>query len=305
VKKKVLALWLFLALLFPLGTAAQNETLANVLVDLWPEFDRPTMLVIYHLTLSPQTSLPFQMELRIPASVGAPHAVAAKQPDGSLVNIPYQQKAENEWTRIVFQATSPEIQFEYYDPNLVKTGNQRSFRYTWPGDYAVQAFSLDIQQPNNANNMQVIPNMATPQEGSDGLTYYHVNVGSLSSGQVFEIRLQYQKPNDELSVSNMKVAPSAPLDDSTPGSMSLPSLLPWILGFFGLALIVGGGVWYWQSGRQTARPVGEERSRHRPRGASTVSEAEEQGNIYCHECGKRASPGDRFCRACGAPLRIN
>jgi uncharacterized OB-fold protein len=35
--------------------------------------------------------------------------------------------------------------------------------------------------------------------------------------------------------------------------------------------------------------------------AGVVPTAEEY--VYCSQCGKRATPGDRFCRTCGSELR--
>jgi hypothetical protein len=78
--------------------------------------------------------------------------------------------------------------------------------------------------------------------------------------------------------------------------------LPWILGILGVALIVGGGLWYWQSGKQSAT----DKSRRRRRTARLkVSDETAAGDeVYCQNCGKRASVGDRFCRTCGTKLRI-
>lgn len=304
-KKPIVLLVIFL-LLLPLGAYAQNEPeMASVLVDLWPEYDQPSMLVIYHLTISPQSNLPLEVQLRIPSDAGAPHAVAVRQPDGSLISVPYTMKVEGDWTRIIFQATAPEVQIEFYDPNLVINGSERSYEYTWPGDYSVGSFAIEVQRPAGAEGLQVKPGMIGAKQGSDGLTYYNMNVGSLSKGQEFKITLTYSKESDVLSVSNLPVEPSAPLEGSTPVSASLASLLPWILGFLGLVLIIGGGIWYWQSGRQKSLPRKENRKRRRSASPTVTSDDSEASFIYCHQCGKRASSGDRFCRTCGTPLRIN
>lgn len=291
--------------MMPFNVTAQNEPeMDSVMVDLWPEFDRPSMLVIFHLTVSPQTKLPLQVELRIPTDAGAPHAVAVKQPDGSLITVPYTLKAEGEWTRVIFQATTPDVQLEYYDPNLVMDEADRTYVYTWPGDYPVGSFGIEVQRPAGAEGMQIKPGMVGARQGSDGLTYYSMNVGSLSKGQEFEITITYTKTNDELSINSMPVEPSAPLEGSTPVSASLTSLLPWIIGILGLTLIVGGGIWYWQSGRQKTQPTKPRRSRKKTPAHPVTDDNSGTGFTYCAQCGKRASAGDRFCRACGTPLKI-
>jgi hypothetical protein len=303
-KRIGLLILIFLFLIVPVGVFAQSDAaLASVLVELWPEYDRPSMLVINHIFLSSTIPLPYKMSLRIPAAAGDLHAVAARQNDGVLVTIPFEKTTEKDWTVISFQATSVEIQLEYYDTSIQLQGNSRSFIYTWPGDFSVGELSLDVQQPVDAQNLQIIPGMATPQVREDGLTYYHTVVGPLTKGQSFEIKVQYQKSTDTLSVSDLPVAPSAPLDASTTGAISISSVLPWALGLIGLALMIGGGVWYWRSGHQKAQPEKRTRSRKSSGRPVNVANEDEVGRIYCPQCGKRASDGDRFCRVCGAPLR--
>ena len=287
-----------------LAQAQQDITLSVVKVDLWPEFDRPTMLVIYHITLPDQAILPATISLSIPTAAGTPNAVAIKQPDGALITIPYTQEADGDWSRLVFQATAAEVQVEYYDPGLQKSGDQRHYEYTWPGDYAVEAFDIEVQQPTGATEMRFKPGTVTARQGDDNLTYYRMNVGPLNAGQQFQITVDYKKSTDELSASSVPVEPSGPLNDPNSGIASMPSILPWFLGGVGLLLIVGGGVWYWVTGRQKTRPQREPHRRRKPAEIQTADNTA-GSNIYCHQCGKRASTGDRFCRTCGTELRIS
>jgi len=304
--KKLCILILSLALLFvPVLTRAQQSlTLATVEVDLWPEFDRPTMLVIYHITLPAQASLPASMSLRIPSSVGTPNAVAVKQADSALITVPFTQEADGDWSRLVFQATTNEVQIEYYDPGLQKSADQRHFEYTWPGDYAVEAFNIEVQQPKGATEMQFKPGSVTARQGDDDLKYYRMDVGALTLNQQFQITLDYKKTTDQLSASSLPVEPSGPLNDPNSGIASMSTILPWFLGGVGLLLIVGGGVWYWQSGRQRERTPRGTHRRNKPT-ESQPTDNTAGSNIYCHQCGKRAAVGDRFCRVCGTELRIS
>jgi hypothetical protein len=304
-KKMFLAVMLFLMCALPVAAGAQEELkFSDVEVSLWPEYDRPAMLVIYHLTLPAQVSLPVEVSFRIPAAAGSPNAVAGSAPDGSLINIPYTTEKEGDWLRVNFQATSPDLQIEYYDPSLVKEGATRRFDYIWPVDYAADAFSVEVQQPVGASQMHIEPGMVSSQEGKDGLTYYSAEVGALPQGKPVTIAIDYQKANDDLSAGNAPVEPTGPLDDTTRGRSSMMSALPWVLGLVGLLLIVGGGAWYWFSGRQKPQSGKKHRSRRSKTASQGVSGGVESGQVYCHQCGKRAGAGDRFCRACGAALRI-
>lgn len=302
--KKLILLTLLVGFLIPVNSSAQTQpSFASLTVDLWPEFDRPSMLVMHMVTISPQVKLPAEIRLRIPASAGAPNAVANCQPDGSCFNAPYDQQPDGNWSILTFQATSPDLRVEYYDSQLIKDGAKRSYEFAWPGDYAVENFLIRVQQPVGAENMLVKPGTFSIITADDGFVYHTLDVGPVPAGQTIEIAISYDKTTDELSNSSMPVESSEPLSGETAGRTSFASALPIALGLVGLALIIGGGVWYWRSGRQKPQPAHARRSRRRaPSTQDTGGIAE--GNVYCHQCGKRAAPGDRFCRTCGTQLRI-
>lgn len=288
----------------PAVYAQEGLTLSNLEIDLWPEYDRPAVLVIYRVQLPASTSLPAELTLRIPASVGEPHAVAAKEPDGSLVNLAFERVVNGEWAEISLIATMPELQLEYYDPGIIRDGASRNFQFRWPGDYPVDSLQILVQQPLDATNMSTSPALGTQVTGGDGLVYHSADIGELKAGQQFDFSLAYDKATDNLSTANLQVQPSAPLAESTTGwRSSLTAALPWGLLVIGVVLLVGGGVWYWQSGKHKEKTPQPRRRRKPAAQQSATGPAEE--HIYCHSCGKRADPGDRFCRACGTPLRTN
>jgi hypothetical protein len=306
--KRLLPFLLTLVLLAPAFTpvAAQAQipvSLDAVEIDLWPEYDKPGVLVIFRLTLSPLTALPTDISIRIPAAVGKPFAVAGRQADGSLFNIPYTPQVSGVWTSINFTPDVSELQIEYYDPALQIEGQHRQFTFLWPGDYAVGDLSIQIQQPFDASAMLISPSFGAGIVGGDGLTYYNRDVGQLNAGQTIEIALEYDKASSTFTAQTMPVQPSGDIPEDEGGSFQVSqSTLLVIAGLVGTALIVGGVVWYLRSGQQTKASA--TRQRHTPAAArQSQSNQAGEGDIYCHKCGKRAQPGDRFCRSCGTELR--
>jgi hypothetical protein len=303
-RKWVLPLLLIFFMLLPIGVHAQDLiTLSSLQIQIWPEYDKPTVLVIYNLTLSDTTSLPTSVSLPIPIDAGEPNAVAARQVDGSLYSIDYNRTVAGEWAMINFTATTPDIQLEYYDPGLTKEGTARHFQYAWPGAYAVSQLTIQVQQPLGATEMRISPSLGAGATGSDNLTYFTQNIGAITADQTINITVDYQKSTDILSAENLAVQPSAAIPQSAAPDLNFSSWLPWILGIVGAGLIIGSIVWFWQTGRQ--RPVTQTRRR---RSRSAVSEPEvdpssAEAAVYCSQCGKRASPGDQFCRSCGTQIR--
>jgi hypothetical protein len=282
------------------GAQAQAPvSLAKLEVDLWPEYDRPDMLVVYHMFLDPGTALPANLVVSVPAAAGDPAAVAVRNADGQLYNVAYNRVVNGDVAQISFSASALEIQFEYYDPGLAKNGPIRSFNYRWPGIYAVKSFSVQVQQPSGASNMQITPSLGSGVPGEGGLMYFSSNLGAVSTQELITVSLTYQKSTNNLSVEKGKVGPSAPVNGATPGRAAIGTVWVYVFGGVALLMIGSGGVWYWRSAHQTAAPM---RRRHTSYRESVTQPSQEQ-QLYCHQCGKKASAGDVFCRSCGMRLR--
>ena len=302
--KWFLSLVLISSLLFPFSVRAQDAiTLSTLQIQIWPEYDKPSVLVIYTMTISATTTLPATMSIQIPTAAGEPNAVAVRQVDGALYTMDYTRQVAGEWATINIVTNAPEVQLEYYDPELVIEDSSRHFEYVWPGDYAVSELVMQVQQPASATNMRISPSLGSGSTGNDNLTYYTQNIGAISSGQTIRLTIDYQKSNNSLSAENLPILPSAPITQSTTSDLIVTTWLPWILGILGAGLIIGGIIWFWQTGRQRPAPQARRRrSRSTTSERETIPEATEAA-IYCSQCGKRASIGDQFCRSCGTPIR--
>lgn len=312
----LLAVTLILAVGFlpTAATYAQADTkLESLRVDIWPEYDRPAALVIYNVTLSPEVSLPAPMTFRIPAAAGRPYAVAWQAPDQGLYDLKYEMDAAGDWIEINFSTPAPDLRLEFYDPEIQKNGSQRTFLFNWPGDYAVDNLSVVVQQPMNATNMTLRPDAGGGRAAGDGLIYHTLVAGPVNAGTTFELTITYDKSDDTLTNPQQfqPAQPVQPVDGSTAGRVTLDQTLPWAVGGAGILLIAGGLIWYWRTNAAGRMPQ-ERGSRRHDRSRSPTAEtgpsvgtptAAAGPSAFCHQCGKKASPGDVFCRSCGAKLR--
>ena len=299
-KKIVLIILLSLSVITLSAQAQEAPRFDTLTIDLWPEYDRPDMLVIYKAEISPEVSLPAEITLRMPVEAGAPAVVAVGPDANSVADAVFETRVMGEWLEVSFVATTPIIQFEYYDPGLIKDGALRSFDFTWPGDYGVDILVLQAQQPLGAANMTVSPPLGRMVQDQVGFTYDIIEVGELEQGETFNIGVSYEKASDALSVESLQIQPSATI---APGSSNLFNLdLPWVwfLIALGVVLIGGGGYWYWRTGHQETQP-----KKRKQRRSSSMEQVDVPAGkaVYCHQCGKRAMPGDQFCRTCGTRLR--
>jgi hypothetical protein len=264
-----------------------------VLVDIWPEFDQPSVLVIYHYTLGADVTLPVTLDLRVPIQASV-NAVAISDSSGTLITANYERKVSGDWAVLTMTTTSRKVQVEYYD-QYIRQGDTRQYEYVWPGNYPVDALSINFQHPVGATALKMTPELGAGIVAADGMTYYSSLIGALPANQTYSLSIEYQKTTDTLSASGQSVQPSAPLADPT----NLTGILPWVLGGLGGLLVLVGlmvGFVYWR--REQGRTSGKSRKRH----AATQKETP-GGDAYCNQCGKRAQPGDVFCRSCGSRLR--
>jgi hypothetical protein len=184
---------------------------------------------------------------------------------------------------------------------LEREGNKRSFYFEWFGDYRAENFSLIVQLPADSANVTPQPALDALERSTDGRHLIGVSSKTgLKMGQSYQFQIEYERASNSLTDPRAanQVRPSEPIDENTPGRVSVEQI-PWIIGLVGLAMIAFALFFYWRSLRGTpATSASSGRRRRSSEGTADSSQAS-----YCHECGTRSMPGDRFCRTCGSRLR--
>jgi hypothetical protein len=295
--RKWLVFSLLLALLiFPSMVGAQGTVKLDLMsVELWSEYDKPSMLVINQFVVSQETQLPARVTLRFPKD-GNLVAVAVESSDG-LFNKDFDPPAEQgDWQAVTINVESYDPhRIEYYQP-LTRDGDKRQFKYQWFGDYYAKEFSVSILVPADSTELISSPILQSTRDSVNGLGISGTVVkNDLKMGNSFQFDLEYQRTSSVLMDPEAadQVQPSEPVGADTPGRVSITNL-PLIIGGFGLALIGIALFAYYRSTQSNDT---------KPRRRRRANPAEGGEQAYCHECGARANPGDRFCRTCGSRLR--
>ncbi len=293
IRKLLLAAGLIFFLMSTHPASAQNPLhLSSVQVDLLPEYDRPSLLVIERLTLAADTSLPAQVNIKIPISAEI-WAVAESDSSGALVNSIYSTQAARDENLLTITSNSLTIQVEYY-AEIEKIGTTRHVVYTWAGEYDVQNFSVDFQVPAGATGLSFtpqLPNLTTVE----GASHYQSGELPLAAGESYSLNVEYQKDNTDLAVTQATPAAGSanPLVQFWNDNQTTILLILLAVAVAAAAVI---GLTYWQSGRKRG-PVKNQRHR------SAGQRGDRTGVVYCSQCGELAQPGDAFCRTCGSRLR--
>ncbi len=326
---------LLIVLVFCLVAVSHAQTpvtLESAQVELWPEYDRPEMLVILAGTLPAATQLPATLTVRLPPA-GTLHAAAMKDAQGELVNATYSSGMIDGSTVVTLTLTQPNFHLEYYDGGLVSDGSHRRYTFTWPAEWATAAARVRVQEPAGASNLTVTPTLSPAGSGDFGLDYLAGDLGAIGAGQAVRIDLSYDKISPALS------SETAPTTSGPPAAGS--SLLPAPV-VVGLAVLVGAvvlGIWLWNRQRRPAGAAARRRAAAKPSRAPASNPARTATSNpapprttsanpaapasprpdssppaassspastaprFCTQCGQPLQPGDRFCRVCGTAVR--
>ncbi|MDI6857475.1 MAG: zinc ribbon domain-containing protein [Dehalococcoidia bacterium] len=282
----------------PAATAApaaqESPRLQSLDIDLWPEYDRPAMLVILHAALPQDAALPADLSLRIPATSGGPSAVASAETEGGrLINLDYETVEEGD--ALALKITTPDrfVQIEFYDALATNTAD-RSYTYVWPGDLAVDELTVRVQEPLGAAGLSVEPDIGAGTLDQDGFAYRSASLGAMESGRTLSISTKYQKSDPRTSLEILNAAREA--DSGAP---------VWLLPLTVAVLVVtaAGVAVYWRS-RHQPEPLPLETGRASRRAAARRARAQRQASSgFCTQCGRALREGSRFCSRCGAPAR--
>ena len=321
---KLMVLGLGLAMLLFLsvdGAAAQpsQPTIQTMSVSLWPEYDRPEVLVMYRIQLSPETQLPAQLTFRLPEYVEQMHAVA-EQRGGELANInpaTIQLSQEGGETLLSFPVNSLAIQVEYYDAViLTKEGDARRIDYVFLAPGTIEALVVEVQHPTRSSGMLVEPATVGSYVGSDSMEYSQIDVDSLAAGEAVDVTVTYSRDTDELSVSSLPPSQSSESDVSpaTPPPAEVTGgiqMLYYIISALG-GIVVGWLFCWWVEGSRRAALQEElERARRGRRQTGVGGKGKRQSQAktvhggspeaaFCHRCGTALRDDGSYCHICGA-----
>jgi hypothetical protein len=333
VRRAVFVAALLGLVLWPGSVIAQSTPrLAILTIDVWPEFDRPaSVLVIYRGQLAPDMPLPAQVKVRIPASAGAPSAVALPQPGSE--SAPVNQWLDlvatkqvtltrsGDWIEVSFAPISRLFNLEFYDPLNTVTFDRR-YTLIWPGDLVADAVAVNVREPLGAANFQSTPALPPGVTDDEGLIAHQWAPGGLAAGQPLTLSLSYRREDKRTSVEALQLATPVPTQPPVPGVVTA-SDSSWLLIValaVGLALMAGGVLWYARSrrasafrpyepkfrhaqGRRSVRTSGGKRPRPQPRRVEIPPAETSQDAGFCTQCGKPLRSDDVFCSRCGARVK--
>jgi len=243
--KPIALIALLLAFLSP-GSPVAAETDATaidtLIVDIWPDYDKASVLVLLTGTLPGDIPLPARVTLPFPDAARLNAVARIDSRDGVMKDDILSSPGLGELT---FITPDPAFRVEYYLPYTAKD-RQRSFDFTWQAGLAVANFRVKVQQPAAASAFRTVPAGADIVQDENGLNYHTFPAQSLSAGGRFNLHVDYTMDRPLLSVQNLPAPAPAP-GPSVPPVQAAPPVpginWPYLAVITGSVLMVLAVLW--------------------------------------------------------------
>lgn len=281
----LLAAALLLTAVTPTRAQEEVESLGWLTVELWPDYDRPEMLVLMTGAVPNDQPLPAAVTLPVPEDATI-NAVARITDDNALIDDVEYTAADGSLT-----LNTPDRRFrvEYYAP-YVTQGARRSYTFNWQADLTVNEMAAAVQEPEDATSLEVEPAPMEVVSGFEDLNYHNLPLETVPAGTPYTVTVAYQTEDGGGVLQSV----NWPVSLAAAGGFLVLLALAWQLWGERLRL----------SGRRRRKPRPARRTSPSRTGAKSGQRGKTTRSAkFCHRCGEEAQPGDRFCRNCGTQLK--
>jgi hypothetical protein len=282
----------FMLLPMAIGFAQNPVSVIDSLdIEIWPDYDRASVLVLLTGTLPGDTRFPVSVTLPLPevAQLNAVARIDSK--DGNMKDDIFS--STDPPGTLTFITSDLRFRVEYYLPYTVDKSH-RSFDYSWLAAILVNNLQLRVQRPTSAITLNTEPAAANIVRDGDGFDYHIFPVRAVPAGKPFLLHVDYKMTTAQLSATSLPRQNASIQTPVIPTTPSTRSGINWALA----AIVTGGLIiivaLVWQIAFRRPSP-----NIRKP----IDSRVERQsGAKFCHNCGEPIDEGDRFCKGCGSEL---
>jgi len=263
-------------------TSQAATTLKQLRVQVYPEYDKPSVLVMQYAFYNEQKT---QGSLLLPKDVDS-STILACSPDKKNRN---EQKHKASLAGDNYVVNFPVLYgigfVEGYFP-LTANGDNKSFTYAFKAPYNINELIVMVQEPAKSSNFTIVPQAKSKGKDENGFVAHQYDYHDIKKDKVINFKVSYKRA---------ETAPSASLKNnnstSTNKGKSDNSLVLMIGAVFIAGAIIGGFVYY-------------SKSSNRAQSRGTAHRAPTSGKSkFCTSCGSAMSKNAKFCSNCGQKSR--
>jgi uncharacterized integral membrane protein len=281
---------LVLFILIPINTSfAQNtvKSLDTLFINIWPDYDRASVLLLMTGSLPANTELPATVTLPFPETAQFNAIARIDSRDGNMKDDILSSPAPGEISFIL-----PDLRFrlEYYLPYAVNN-LRRSFDFAWLADITIDNLQLQIQQPISARSLTTEPASVNVVTRADGFVYHTFPTRAVQAGEPFLLQVNYTMTAAKLSAENRSPQLSDEQTTESSTESAVGSDINW-------AIVIGGLIVFAALAWQVASYRSSVRARKPPKERVEI----QSKTKFCRDCGKPVDENDKFCGGCGREL---
>jgi hypothetical protein len=290
-----------LAYLSPKHAVSQDTGLriSRLNVSVWPEYDDPRVLVIYHGEFEEGPNFPLWADFYIPEDAEI-NGAGIDAPDGQQLWQEYKIIRQGDRKAISVNLNQSRFFLEYYyDP--FPGGALKYFEQKIENKYPVADLRVTIQKPLKAEDFQITPKTEDSFTDTRGFTYFRYNFTNLQPENSVNLMVSYKKDDPDPSIVRQK---SLQQGAERPAPSQGQKTASGFKGgsseraYAGIVLIIVAGVIAAviiikkvSSGEE--EPIDIEERRAEGRG----------GWNFCPACGAKLEKNYKFCPACGHTIK--
>ncbi|MGA1847147.1 hypothetical protein [Deferribacter abyssi] len=199
-----------LILIFVLSSVsafAKSMSMKQLYYSIWPEYDKPSVLVIYSGTFINDTGNPFNGELTYYAPKGAKINMVCETENGMLC-LRYIVEDMGDYIKITWRPSrvvNPgeefPVMFEYYIDYLNLKESNRSFNHVFRAAFPIKNMTVEVKQPIESTQFEMTPKPQWNQVDGD-FTNYYLNLKDVKENEKIAFKISYVRNTAEPSIKN-------------------------------------------------------------------------------------------------------
>ncbi len=202
----VFLLSVFTGLVFMRYSVANEDlSIGRMRVAIWPEYDDPSVLVIYDGKLDEDVRFPVKTSFLIPKGAVISDACSLSFSGQHFCQL-YKTINRGAFDEVRLLLPYPNFYLSFHS-SLVDTKNEkRAFDYKVKANHSIKTMEVDIQQPLRTTEFKLLPAGAASSIEKD-FTHFRYTFGPISAGEEKAFKVSYlkkdQKPSVDIKYSAM------------------------------------------------------------------------------------------------------
>jgi len=284
-------------------------SLKRALVNIWPEYDDPRLLILYEGEfMANEADFPQVVRFPVPSGLLQVNQAAGLTKDAQYLRQPWEIIHQPDGTGLLsYTLPIPTFFLEYYYPGIEGQGNrsERHIAYTYRSLYPVETLEFAIQVPLRSRGFRLSPVATMVTNDADGFTYHHLTYRDVQPGQEIGIDVRYTKDDSRPSIQRQA---SAGTSATATGQSARARIGYYLLALGVVSLAAAGGYYVWDRRRSPAMTRSNGPSRRSGGRAQTAHTATKQGArrkperqplSYCTRCSRQIVSVVRAARPAG------